>query len=256
MNRIRARIDQVVDHPTTAEVLKPWYRYMCKRPCFSDHYLQTFNRPNVTLVDTADSGGITRMTSNGIVVGDMEYEVDCVIFATGFETGVSGVVSGTLPVTGRGGRALLDAWAHGPRSLHGFATHGFPNLFHLGPLQNATSVNFTHILLEQAEHIAAVIDRARTTDDGVVEPTTEAEDAWLQTIQSTAVDNRAFQADCTPGYYNGEGTASTTGLSYSPGPVAFHKLLRAWRAGDMADVLVPNDVEDESPQLAVLGEAR
>jgi cation diffusion facilitator CzcD-associated flavoprotein CzcO len=256
MNRIRARVDEVIDDPATAELLKPWYRYMCKRPCFSDQYLQTFNRPNVTLVDTADTGGITRMTSNSVVVGDAEFEVDCVIFATGFETGVSGVLSGTLPVHGRGGRPLLEAWAFGPRSLHGFASHGFPNLFHLGPLQNATSVNFTHILQEQAEHIASVISRARTTDARFVEPTIDAQNAWLQTIQETALDNRAFQAECTPGYYNGEGTASTTGRSYSPGPVAFHRLLRAWRAGDMADVMVWGDAEREGHRLEAGTESR
>jgi cation diffusion facilitator CzcD-associated flavoprotein CzcO len=251
MNRLRARVDEVVDDPATAEVLKPWYRYMCKRPTFSDHYLQTFNRPNVTLVDTADTGGITRMTENGVVVGDTEYEVDCVIFATGFETGVSGVLSGTLPVRGRGGRALLEEWgSRGPRTLHGFYGPGFPNLFHLGPLQNATSVNFTHILQEQAEHIAAVIARANDVGARRVEPTAQAADAWLRTIQDSAVDNSAFQAECTPGYYNSEGTASGPPPLYQPGPVAFHRVLREWREGDMDDVLVPGRLSDASSRPA------
>lgn len=239
MNRIRARIDDIVTDPGTAEMLKPWYRYMCKRPCFSDTYLQTFNRPNVTLVDTADFGGITAMTETAVVVGDQEYEVDCVIFATGFDVGVSGVVSGTLPVAGRGGRSLLEAWGNGPRTLHGFYTHGFPNLFHLGALQNANSVNFVHILQEQAEHIAAVISRARVMGARVVEPTAAAEEDWVRTVVQTASDTTAFQAECTPGYYNGEGTRTISGASFSPGPVAFHRLLRVWREGDMSDVLMP-----------------
>ncbi|MFI9487564.1 flavin-containing monooxygenase [Promicromonospora sp. NPDC052451] len=241
MNRIRARVDEIVRDPATAEALKPWYRYMCKRPGFSDEYLQAFNRPNVTLVDTADHGGVTRMTGTGVVVGDTEYEVDCVIFATGFEVGVSGVVSGTLPVHGRGGTQLLQAWGRGPRTLHGFCTHGFPNLFHLGALQNANSVNFTHILAEQAEHIAAVVARARKTGARYVEPTEQAQDAWAATIAEVGAgqDNSAFLAECTPGYYNGEGTRTGgTPTSYSPGPVAFHRLLREWREGDMSDVLV------------------
>ncbi|WP_017589625.1 flavin-containing monooxygenase [Nocardiopsis ganjiahuensis] len=239
MNRIRARVDEVVTDPATAEALKPWYRYMCKRPCFSDHYLQTFNRPDVTLVDTADHGGITRMTENSIIVGEAEYEVDCVIFATGFEVGVSGVLSGTLPVRGRGGRSLLESWGHGPSTLHGFYSNGFPNLFHLGPLQNANSVNFAHILLEQAEHIAAVIAEGIKSGARAIEPTQEAADEWARTLRETARDNSAFQSECTPGYYNREGAGTPGGSSYSPGPVAFHRLLAEWRKHRMDEVLVP-----------------
>ncbi|GAB3695286.1 hypothetical protein GCM10028793_17130 [Nocardiopsis oceani] len=237
MNQIRARVDGVVDHPVTAEVLKPWYRYMCKRPCFSDHYLQTFNRPNVTLVDTADHGGVTRMTENSIVVGDTEYEVDCVIFATGFDVGASGVMTGTMPVRGRGGQGLLESWSRGPKTLHGFYSNGFPNLFHLGPLQNANSVNFAHILLEQAEHIAAVITEGLKTGARVIEPTREAAEEWSRTVQETSHDNSAFQAQCTPGYYNREGAVMHGGFSYSPGPVAFHRLLEEWRDSNVDDVL-------------------
>ncbi|WP_454852716.1 flavin-containing monooxygenase [Promicromonospora soli] len=238
MNRIRARVDEVVTDPATAELLKPWYRYMCKRPTFSDLYLPTFNRPNVTLVDTADFGGITRMTETAIVVGDVEYEVDCVIFATGFEVGVSGVMSGTMPVTGRGGQQLLEAWGRGPATLHGFYSHGFPNLFHLGAVQNANSVNFVHILQEQAEHIAAVIAESRAEGARYVEPSEQAQADWSQTIRESAHDHSAFQAECTPGYYNREGAGVGPSFSYGPGPVAFHKLLREWRRHDMSAVLV------------------
>ena len=238
MNSIRARVDEVVADPTTAEKLKPWYRYMCKRPTFSDFYLETFNRPNVTLVDTADFGGITRVTENTIVVGGEEYEVDCIIFATGFEVGVSGVTSGAMPVSGRGGQTLLEAWGRGPRTLHGFYTHGFPNLFHLGSLQNANSVNFVHILMEQANHIAALIGKGREVGARYIEPTAEAETAWGETIQRTAADNRKFQAECTPGYYNREGNPPPVSFSFSPGPVVFHRLLKQWRNEDISGVFV------------------
>ncbi|MDA0563829.1 NAD(P)/FAD-dependent oxidoreductase [Streptomonospora sp. S1-112] len=237
MNAIRARVDEVVADPRTAELLKPWYRYMCKRPCFSDHYLQTFNRPNVTLVDTADHGGVTRMTEDAVVVGETAYPVDCVIFATGFDVGVSGVLSGTMPVRGRGGRDLLGVWSRGPRTLHGFYSNGFPNLFHLGSLQNANSVNFAHILLEQAGHIAAVIEQARKAGVGVVEPSREAEEEWLRTLRECAHDNSAFHAQCTPGYYNREGAGVRGGSTYSPGPVAFHRLLAEWRETRVQEVL-------------------
>ncbi|WP_104161032.1 NAD(P)/FAD-dependent oxidoreductase [Arthrobacter sp. ZGTC212] len=237
MNQIRARVDEVVNDPATAQMLKPWYRYMCKRPTFSDTYLQSFNLPNVTLVDTADTGGITRMTETSIVVGNKEYEVDCVIFATGFNVGVSGVTSGALPVTGRDGQTLLEAWSRGPRTLHGFYTHGFPNLFHLGSAQNANSVNFVHILAEQANHIAAVIAKGRETGAAFIEPTAEAEDAWCRTIRETSLDNRKFQAECTPGYYNREGNPPPVSFSYGPGPVAFHRLLDRWRTEEISQVL-------------------
>ncbi|GAA1489846.1 flavin-containing monooxygenase [Brachybacterium sacelli] len=238
MNRIRSRVGDVVEDPATAEALMPWYRYMCKRPGFSDLYLQAFNRDNVTLVDTADHGGVTRMTQNAVVVGSDEYEVDCVIFATGFETGVSGVVSGTLPAHGRDGIALLEAWSRGPRTLHGFTSHGFPNLFHLGSLQNANSVNFVHILTEQAQHISAMVSAARERGARYVEPTREAEQRWCDTLQDVAVDNSEFLAECTPGYYNGEGTRTGASTSYAPGPVAFHQLLADWREDSMDEVLV------------------
>ncbi|GAA1615834.1 flavin-containing monooxygenase [Actinoplanes couchii] len=232
MDEIRARVDEVVTDPAVAETLKPWYRYMCKRPGFSDFYLQSFNRENVTLVDTADHGGITRMTETGIVVGDTEYEVDCVIFATGFEVGVSGVVSGTLPVHGRGGLPLLHHWGRGPRTLHGFYSHGFPNLFHLGSLQNAASVNYVHVLQEQAGHIAAVVAEAGKRGARWVEPTAEAEQGWCDTIRELAPDNYRFQSECTPGYYNNEGKPREVNNGFGPGPVVFHDLLRRWRDED------------------------
>ncbi|MGW7622931.1 flavin-containing monooxygenase [Streptomyces antimycoticus] len=239
MNGIRDRVDSIVENTATAEALKPWYRYMCKRPTFSDTYLDTFNRPNVTLVDTADHGGVERITENAVVAGGVEYEVDCVIFATGFEVGVSGVTSGLLPVHGRGGVTLTEAWRDGPKTLHGFYSHGFPNLFQLGPLQNASAVNYVHILDEQAIHVAEVLAEARKRRARYVEPTAEAEAAWRATIREKAADLYAFQAACTPGYYNNEGMPRERSESFGDGPIAFHELLRRWRAdGGMNDVLV------------------
>ncbi|MEU4896981.1 NAD(P)/FAD-dependent oxidoreductase [Streptomyces sp. NPDC044780] len=239
MNAIRDRVDSVVANPSTAEALKPWYRYMCKRPTFSDTYLDTFNRPNVTLVDTADHGGVERITEHAVVVGGAAYEVDCVIFATGFEVGVSGVTSGLLPVHGRGGVTLTESWRDGPKTLHGFYSHGFPNLFQLGPLQNAGAVNYVHILDEQAIHVAEVLAEARERGARYVEPTAVAEAAWCATIREKAADLHAFQAECTPGYYNNEGMPRERSQSFGDGPIAFHALLRRWRAeGGMDDVLV------------------
>jgi cation diffusion facilitator CzcD-associated flavoprotein CzcO len=239
MTELRARVDEIVADPATAELLKPWYRYMCKRPTFSDHYLQTFNRPNVTLVDTADHGGIERVTENAVVVGEREYPVDCVIFATGFQVGFSDVLVGRLPVYGRKGVSLLEAWSTGLRSLHGFYTNGFPNLYHLGPMQKAPSVNFTHVLDEQAVHVAALIAEARGRGAAVVEPSAAAEQAWVDALQEKAEELYRFQAECTPGYYNNEGMPLPVSFLYGDGPVAFHDLLRGWREnGGMDEVMV------------------
>ncbi|MEU5740653.1 NAD(P)/FAD-dependent oxidoreductase [Streptomyces tendae] len=240
MNEVRARVERVVADADTAEKLKPWYRYACKRPTFSDTYLQAFNRDNVTLVDTADTHGIERMTEHGVVIGDTEYELDCLIFATGFSVGVSGVHSGKLPVRGRDGVELLQALRQrGPRSLHGFTRNGFPNLIQLGAGQSASSVNFTHVLDEHAVHAAALVAAAEA-GDAVVEPSREAEDAWLAVMAEDAPDHEWFHAECTPGYYNGEGRGRPNGPhAYPHGAVAFHDLLERWREGSMDDVLKP-----------------
>ncbi|MFI0977379.1 flavin-containing monooxygenase [Streptomyces sp. NPDC021093] len=245
MNEIRARVDAVVTDPRTAEKLKPWYRYMCKRPTFSDSYLQTFNLPHVTLVDTADQHGVERITESGVVVGGTTYEVDCIIFGTGFRVGLSGITSGRLPVYGRDGVALTDTWREGPRTLHGFYSHGFPNLFQLGPLQNASSVNYVHILDEQATHVAEVVAAARARRARYVDPSAGAQAAWVATIREKAADLYAFQAECTPGYYNNEGRPRKRSESYGDGPVAFHALLRDWRAnGGLSEVLVDAEGDD------------
>ncbi|WP_372352269.1 flavin-containing monooxygenase [Streptomyces sp. KL116D] len=238
MNRIRARVAAEVTDAATAAALQPWYRYACKRPTFSDTYLPAFNRDNVTLVDTADSHGIERMTERGVVVDGTEYALDCLVFATGFSVGVSGVTSGRLPVTGRDGVQLLHAWARGgPRTVHGFTSHGFPNLIRMGSLQNASSVNFTHVLDEQAVHAAALI-AAALAEDAVLEPTPEAEDAWLDVCARDAPDHEAFHAECTPGYYNREGRGRPNGpTAYPHGAVAFHELLRDWRAKHLGELL-------------------
>ncbi|MEU2727564.1 NAD(P)/FAD-dependent oxidoreductase [Streptomyces griseoviridis] len=245
MNELRARVEEIVGDPETAEALKPWYRYACKRPTFSDKYYPAFNRDNVTLVDTADTHGIERVTENGVVVGGTAYELDCLIFATGFSVSTSGIHSGKLPVHGRDGVQLLDAWARqGPRSLHGFTSNGFPNLVQMGSLHNASSVNYTHILDEQAVHAAALIAAAQAKG-ALIEPSRETEDAWLAVLADGAPDHEWFHAECTPGYYNREGRGRPNGpTAYPHGAVAFHELLRRWRAESLAEVLRTGTPDD------------
>jgi len=242
MNQIRARVDATVKDRKTAEALKPWYRQFCKRPTFNDDYLPTFNRPNVTLVDTLGRG-VERVTETGLVFDHIEYEVDCIIFATGFEVGTAYTRRSGFEIYGRGGRKLTDYWSSGLRTLHGFYSHGFPNCFHLGITQNTFTPNFPHMLDEQARHVAHVVKTASEQQAQMVEPTLEAEAGWLETIRATAINNLAFRQACTPGYYNGEGRAGEgqglfDGL-YGPGSDAFFTLMKDWReGGDMSGLKV------------------
>ncbi|MFC9429726.1 flavin-containing monooxygenase [Streptomyces sp. NPDC056987] len=238
MNELRTRVEQTVADPDTAERLKPWYRYACKRPTFSDKYYPAFNRANVTLVDTADTHGIERVTEHGVVVGGTTYELDCLVFATGFSVGTSGILSGKLPVHGREGTQLLHAWARqGPRTLHGFTSNGFPNLIQMGSVQNASSVNYTHILDEQAVHAAALVAGAEA-EGALVEPSREAEDDWITLLSKDAPDHEWFHAECTPGYYNGEGRGRPNGpRAYPYGAFAFHEFLKRWREESLGEIL-------------------
>lgn len=246
MERLRRRVADIVDDPETAEALKPYYRFLCKRPCTNDDYLQTFNRPNVTLVDVSETKGVERATEKGLVANGVEYELDCIVYASGFEitTEISRRYS-IETIEGRDGVSLFDHWRGGYKTLHGFTTRGFPNQFFTGFTQVGISANIAANYELQGEHIAYVIAEALARGVTTLEPTQEAQDNWCQTIRETAIDNSAFDAECTPGYYNnegggggtadGEGIRSHLGEPYGPGFYAFADLLAEWRdKGDLA----------------------
>jgi cyclohexanone monooxygenase len=238
MNGIRARVDSIVEDRPTAEDLKPWYRQFCKRPTFNDEYLPTFNLPNVTLIDTSETQGVERITKNGVVAGGVENEVDCIIYATGFEVGTAYTRRAGYEITGQNGVRLSDYWADGTRTFHGFSSHGFPNCYQLGLGQNGLSANLTAVLDDQAQHVAYIIKEVTGRNLRYAQPTPEAEAGWVATIRSLAVMNVAFFEACTPGYYNNEGKIAEgggiQGDSYAPGANAFNELLKEWRkAGDL-----------------------
>ncbi len=240
MNEIRGRVDDTVtDDGSAAEGLKPWYRQFCKRPTFNDEYLETFNHPNVELVDVSDSKGVERIVENGVVANGKTYEVDCIIYSTGFEITTSAHRRVDFDTLGRNGESLYDHWGEGFRTLHGLASHGFPNWFTIGINQNGLSPNMTAMFDDQAVHVSYIIDEVMSRGNQTVEVTEEAEDAWVQQIIALAgTGATAFLQECTPGYYNREGT-TTSGASmqnspYAPGINAFNDLLKAWRDnGDM-----------------------
>ena len=232
MEQIRSRVDQIVQDPVMAEALKPWYRQFCKRPCFHDDYLPTFNRPNVTLVDT-DGQGVQRITERGVVVAGREYELDCLIYATGFEVGTEYSRRAGYEVHGRDGVTLTQKWADGAATFHGFFSRGFPNCFIVSVVQSGFSANFPHMLDEQSKHIAHVLDHAQRNGISRIETSQEAEDAWVQTIVDLAQYNVKFLEACTPGYYNNEGRPAERTVrngSYGAGSPAFIRTLEQWRA--------------------------
>jgi cation diffusion facilitator CzcD-associated flavoprotein CzcO len=237
MNQIRARVDAIVKDKKTAEALKPWYRLFCKRPTFNDEYLPAFNRPNVTLVDTRGRG-VDRITEKGLLFDGVEYEVDCIIFATGFEVGTAYTRRAGFEVYGRDGKSLTEYWSRGPRTLHGFYSAGFPNCFHMGITQNTVTANFPHMLQDQARHITEVIQHSKRNEARVIEPTAEAESEWVETIERTESKSRDFQLECTPGYYNNEGQLDKgpgfVGGLYGGGPIEFQKIVDEWlSSGEM-----------------------
>ena len=200
MMRIHKRIDEVVKDKATAEALKPWYMFMCKRPCFHNDYLPTFNRPNVHLVDTHGKG-ITEINEKGPVFDGTQYELDVLIYATGFEVQKTGIYN---RIRGENGLDLNDKYSTGIRTLLGIHSQGYPNLFIMGGYQASFQFNLTDMLQSQGDHIAACIDYVRRHDYQSIDVTPEAEEWWVQEVIHHRGKTTRNQ-DCTPGYYNFEG---------------------------------------------------
>jgi len=237
MNQIRNRVDTIVKDPQTAAALKPWYRQFCKRPCFHDEYLQTYNRPNVTLVDT-DGRGVERLTETAVIANGHAFDVDCLIFATGFEVGTSYTRRAGYDIIGRGGRNLSEHWHGGLQTHQGLQSHGFPNCFFLGFTQTAITVNVPHALNEQAHHVSYILSEVRNRGASRVEASAEAEAEYVNEVRGLAKLGSRFYAECTPGYYNSEGAQQNrNGFfsdMYGAGPIRFFEKLAAWRAaGDL-----------------------
>jgi cation diffusion facilitator CzcD-associated flavoprotein CzcO len=235
MNEIRGRVDTIVEDEATAQNLKAWYRQLCKRPCFHDEYLQSFNEPGTTLVDT-DGKGVERITPRGLVVGGREYELDCIIYASGFEVGTDETTRNGFDVTGAGGVKLSDAWKDGMRTLHGINVHGFPNMFLLTPMQGAALIsNVPHNFTESGRTIAMMVRHAMDRGAREIEVSKKAEDAWLKLLaRGGGMRERmgSMLAQCTPGYYNNEGQGgglASQVMGYPRGAVSYFKYLAKWR---------------------------
>ena len=238
MEDIRARVNKVVKDPLTAEDLKAWYQQLCKRPCFHDDYLKSYNEPGCELLDT-NGQGVEKITEKGVVVQGKEYEVDCIIYASGFEVGTPFERRSGYDTIGKDGLKLSDYWAQGMRTKHGMHVHNFPNLFISQATQGGNLIsNYPHNLTECGNTMALMVKHAIDNNHKELELTKESEDAWLELL-SQAPPMMIGSTDCTPGYYNNEGKGweetggVVTGAGYPMGPVAFFNYLKSWReSGD------------------------
>jgi cyclohexanone monooxygenase len=190
----------------------------------------------VTLVDT-QGRGVERISDHALVVNGREYEVDCLIHATGFEVGVTQAFRSDYELYGVGGVSLTDKWSEGVTTLHGVLTRGFPNCFIMSGAQATVTVNYLHTVNEQAKHMAYIIATCKNRGAQAVQPTQAAEDEWVDTIVAKADVSTAFFEECTPGYRNNEGKVeavrslkSLRSSLYGPGSLPFYKVLRDWRA--------------------------
>ena len=237
MERLRQRVAELVEDPDTAEALKPYYHFLCKRPLSSDEFYPVFNRPNVDLIDVSETKGLQQLTETGFVANGQEFQADCIIFASGFE--VTSELErrwGIDVIQGRDGVSLYDHWRDGPVTLHGTMTHNFPNQFYIGYIQGALNASVTEQFGQQGRHSAYIIGEALRRGITAVEPTQQAQDAYVQRFNDIAVDLSEFQAACPPSYFTNEGVVNdkwSLFRGWGHGWDAFQQMVQAWRdAGD------------------------
>lgn len=248
MESIRQRVDSIVKDRQTAESLKPWYNQFCKRPCFHDEYLQTFNRPSVKLVDT-DGKGIEALTEKGFKVNGTEYEVDCIIYATGFEWNTDFSKRNGCDIVGRDGVTLSEAWSEGATTFHGWAVPHFPNMMLLTIVQSGANPNFTHNSAEMTRHLTYMIEETQKRGIKSLEPTAEAAAAWVRETVETGASRGEFLKQCTPGYYNDEGKLDDKTFRSQPyggGGPKFNKIIAKWRDDDAFEGMIVKYVDSQA----------
>ena len=182
---VRDKIRTIVKDPTTAEALCPTSHPIgTKRICVDTGYYDTYNRDNVTLVDVRGAP-IVRLTSRGIETASAEYELDVIVFATGFDAMTGALLD--IDIRGREGRSLRDEWSGGPRTYLGLATAGFPNLFLVtGPGSPSVLSNMVLSIEQHVDWIAECIGHLRERELDTIEATVDAEDGWVAHVNEVA----------------------------------------------------------------------
>ena len=223
MEQIRARVDAIVKDPKTAAALKPYYPYGCKRPTFHDEFLPTFNLPHVTLVDTAPLG-VSSINAKGVVHDGVEYPLDVLIYATGFQWMATATFN---MITGRNGRTLQEKWrSEGVKTFLGLHSQGFPNLFILsGPQGGGGQFNFTRGIEGHTDYVVWMLKTLQARGADIVDIKSEPEVAYAEHCREADLTTRPLR-DCLS-YYNGDGAAEPGSLAYYGGPRKWHELRTA-----------------------------
>jgi cyclohexanone monooxygenase len=213
MEQIRARVDAIVKDPKTAAALKPYYPYGCKRPTFHDEFLPTFNLPHVHLVDTAPVG-VRQINERGVVHDGVEYPLDVLIYATGFQWMATSTFN---MIVGRDGRTLKQKWeTEGTKTFLGLHSHGFPNLFIVsGPQGGGGSFNFTDAIEAHGDYIVWLLETMRDRNEQIVDIHKEREIQYAEHCRKVDIATAPLR-DCLS-YYNGEGGAEPGSLAYYGG---------------------------------------
>ena len=242
VQKIRDHIANIVTDPETAKKLMPWYSQACKRPCFHDEYLPAFNRPNVHLVDT-DGKGIHEVGENGPIFEGVEYPVDVLIYASGYEVTSDYHHRLGFDPKGRDGVPLSEAWGNGPSTLQGVLTRGFPNMLMISTVQGAQATNFLHSISTVAEHVAWLVGKAKAEGIITMEPIEAAQEEWFNLLLGQVFGIARYNAVCTPGYLNREGEVgdmtTARSMAWMTSVMGFIDHVAAWRArGDLAGLEV------------------
>ncbi|MGK0259447.1 MAG: cyclohexanone monooxygenase, partial [Candidatus Azotimanducaceae bacterium] len=221
MEQIRARVDAIVEDPITAQALKPYYPYGCKRPTFHDEYLPAFNRPNVHLVDTAPLG-VNKINERGVVHDGVEYPLDVLIYATGFQWMATSTFN---MIKGRDGRTLSDKWqSEGTKTFLGIHSKGFPNLLIVsGPQGGGGSFNFTDALDQHGDYVVWMLTTMREQGADIFDIERQPELDYAEHCKVADIATSPLR-DCIS-YYNGEGDAEPGSLAYYGGGY-WHKFRR------------------------------
>ncbi len=181
---LRQKIRETVKDAAVAELLSPDLVVGCKRLCVDTGYFETFNRPNVTLVDVSKAP-IEEITRNGLRANGEEYELDAIVFATGFDAMTGALLS--IDIRGRGGMTLREKWAEGPRTYLGLGVAGFPNCFTItGPGSPSVLSNMIPSIEQHVNWIADCVEYMREHDYACIEATEEAQDAWVAHVNEVA----------------------------------------------------------------------
>ncbi len=193
---VRAKIREVVKDPRTAEILSPTNIIGCKRLCVDTGYWETYNRPNVTLVDVGDQP-IERITAQGLRVKGKDYTFDCLVLATGFDAMTGALLN--VDIRGRGGRSLRDKWREGPKTYLGLTMAGFPNLFAItGPGSPSVLTNMLPSIEQHVDWIADCLEAMRAKGATVIEATAQAEEGWVAHVRETA--GATLRSTCSSWY--------------------------------------------------------